>query len=136
MSEIVSRSDADRRLIEAGMVLVSELALDTVLRRIVELAVELTGARYGALGVLTPDGQRIEEFVTVGVTDEERAAIGDPPVGHGLLGVIITEARPMRLPGHRRRPSFGGVPSESPADATRSWERPSPAADGCSATST
>jgi signal transduction histidine kinase len=114
MTEIVSRSDADRRLIEAGMVLVSELALDTVLRRIVELAVELTGARYGALGVLTPDGHRIEEFITVGVTDEERAAIGDPPVGHGLLGVIITEARPMRLPDIAADPRSVGFPPNHP----------------------
>ena len=57
-----------------------------MLQRIVELAVELTDARYGALGVLTPDGRRIEEFITVGITPEERAAIGDPPVGHGILG--------------------------------------------------
>ena len=114
MTEIVSRSDADRRLIEAGMVLVSELALDTVLRRIVELAVELTGARYGALGVLTPDGRRIEEFITVGVTDEERAAIGDPPVGHGLLGALITEARPMRLPDIAADPRSVGFPPNHP----------------------
>ena len=114
MSEIVSRSDADRHLIEAGMVLASELALDTVLRRIVELAVELTGARYGALGVLTPDGQRIEEFITVGVTDEERAAIGDPPVGHGLLGALITEARPMRLPDISADPRSVGFPPNHP----------------------
>jgi two-component system, NarL family, sensor histidine kinase DevS len=98
MSEIVNHSDVDRRLIEAGMVLASELTLDAVLRRIVEIAVELTGARYGALGVLTQDGRRIEEFITVGITDEERAAIGDPPVGHGLLGALISEARPLRLP--------------------------------------
>ena len=114
MPEIVSRSDADRHLIEAGMVLASELALDTVLRRIVELAVELTGARYGALGVLTPDGRRIEEFITVGVTDEERAAIGDPPVGHGLLGALITEARPMRLPDIAADPRSVGFPPHHP----------------------
>lgn len=79
------------------MTLASEQSLDDVLRRIVELAVEATHARYGALGVLTPDGRQIEEFVTVGVTDEERAAIGDPPTGHGLLGVLITEPHPLRL---------------------------------------
>ena len=135
MSEIVSRSDTDRHLIEAGMVLASELSLDAVLRRIVEVAVELTGARYGALGVLTPDGRRIEEFVTVGVTDEERAAIGDPPVGHGLLGALITEARPMRLPNIAADPRSVGFPRTT-RPCARSWERPSPAADGCSATST
>ena len=76
------------------MILASELALDAVLLRIVELAVELTGARYGALGVLTPDGRTIEEFITVGITPEQRSAIGDPPTGHGLLGALITEAHP------------------------------------------
>ena len=114
MSEIVSRADTDRHLIEAGMVLASELSLDTVLRRIVELAVELTGARYGALGVLTPDGRRIEEFITVGITDEERAAIGDPPVGHGLLGALITEARPMRLPDIAADQRSVGFPPNHP----------------------
>ncbi len=59
------------------MILASELSLETVLQRIVDLAVEITDARYGALGVLTPDQQAIEEFITVGVTSEERAAIGD-----------------------------------------------------------
>jgi signal transduction histidine kinase len=114
MSESVNRSDADRRLIEAGMVLASELTLDAVLRRIVEVAVELTGARYGALGVLTPDGQRIEEFVTVGITDEERAAIGDPPVGHGLLGALITEAHPLRLPDIAADSRSVGFPPNHP----------------------
>jgi signal transduction histidine kinase len=114
MPEMAKRSDADRRLIEAGMVLVSELTLDAVLRRIVEVAVELTGARYGALGVLTPDGRRIEEFVTVGITDEARAAIGDPPVGHGLLGALITEARPMRLPDIAADPRSVGFPPNHP----------------------
>jgi signal transduction histidine kinase len=90
--------DGDRRLIEAGMILASELSLDAVLLRIVELAVELTRARYGALGVLTPDGRAIEEFITVGITPEERAALGDPPTGHGLLGALITEASPLRIP--------------------------------------
>jgi hypothetical protein len=85
-------ADADRRLIAAGMELASERTLDAVLLRIVQLAVELTDATYGALGVLTPDGRSIEEFITVGITAEERAALGDPPTGHGLLGALIREA--------------------------------------------
>ena len=111
-----------------------ELTLDIVLRRIVELAVELTDARYGALGVLTPDGQRIEEFVTVGVTDEERAAIGDPPVGHGLSGVIITEAHPIRLSDIAADPR--SVDSSHDPPMRSLLGAPSPAAGGCSATST
>lgn len=96
------------------MELASERALDAVLRRIVEVAVELTGARYGALSVLTPDGRLIEEFVTVGISDEERAAIGDPPVGHGLLGALITEARPLRLPDIAADPRSVGFPPNHP----------------------
>ena len=107
-------NDGDRRLIEAGMILASELTLDAVLLRIVELAVELTDARYGALGVLTPDGRLIEEFITVGITPEERAALGDPPTGHGLLGALISEARPLRIPDISTDPRSVGFPPNHP----------------------
>jgi signal transduction histidine kinase len=106
--------EGDRRLIEAGMALASELSLDAVLLRIVELAVDLTGARYGALGVLTPDGRSIEEFITVGITAEERAALGDPPTGHGLLGALIREARPLRIPDIGADPRSVGFPLNHP----------------------
>jgi two-component system, NarL family, sensor histidine kinase DevS len=106
--------EGDRRLIEAGMALASELSLDAVLRRIVELAVDLTGARYGALGVLTPDGRSIEEFITVGITADERAALGDPPTGHGLLGALIREARPLRIPDIGADPRSVGFPPNHP----------------------
>jgi two-component system, NarL family, sensor histidine kinase DevS len=104
----------DRRLIEAGMVLASELALDAVLQRIVELAADLTDARYGALGVLTQDGSRIEDFITVGITDEERARLGDPPTGHGLLGVLIRDAQPIRIPNISADPRSVGFPPNHP----------------------
>jgi signal transduction histidine kinase len=106
--------EGDRRLIEAGMALASELSLDAVLLRIVELAVDLTGARYGALGVLTPDGRSIEEFITVGITAEERASLGDPPTGHGLLGALIREARPLRIPDIGADPRSVGFPPKHP----------------------
>jgi signal transduction histidine kinase len=114
MSKRAVAKDADRRLIEAGMILASELSLDVVLRRIVEVAAELTGARYGALGVLTPDGQRIEEFITVGISPEERAALGDPPTGHGLLGALIREAHPLRIPEIAADPRSVGFPPKHP----------------------
>jgi signal transduction histidine kinase len=107
-------ADRDRQLIEAGMILASELSLDAVLLRIVELAVDVTGARYGALGVLTPEGREIEEFITVGITPEERAALGDPPKGHGLLGVLIREARPLRIPDISVDPRSVGFPPNHP----------------------
>ena len=97
------------------MILASELSLDAVLLRIVELAVDLTDARYGALGVLTPDGRLIEEFITVGISPEDRAALGAPPTGHGLLGALITEARPLRIPDIGADPrSFGFPPNHPP----------------------
>ena len=106
--------DGDRRLIQAGMVLASELSLDVVLQRIVELAVDLTGARYGALGVLAPDGRSIQDFITVGITPQERAALGDPPVGHGLLGALIHEAEPLRIPDIGADPRSVGFPPNHP----------------------
>jgi signal transduction histidine kinase len=106
--------DGDRSLIEAGMALASELSLDAVLQRIVELAVDLTGARYGALGVLTPDGRSIEDFITVGITPEERAALGNPPVGHGLLGALTREPHPIRIPNIAADPRSVGFPPNHP----------------------
>ncbi len=114
MSAQTPPNPRDHALIEAGMILASELSLDAVLQRIVELAVEITDARYGALGVLTPDGRAIEEFITVGVTPEERAAIGDPPVGHGVLGLLIEEVGPLRLPDIGADPRSVGFPPNHP----------------------
>jgi signal transduction histidine kinase len=115
VSEPIVRPDRERILLESGMTLASELSLDAVLRRIVELAVGATHARYGALGVLSPDGRRIEEFITVGVTDEERAAIGDPPTGHGILGVLISDPHPLRLSNIADDPRSVGFPANHPS---------------------
>ena len=101
-------------LIEAGLALVSELDLDAVLERIVELAVAITGARYGALGVLGETTPQIERFITKGVTDEERAAIGHLPEGKGILGLLIREARPMRIPEIGDDPRSAGFPPNHP----------------------
>jgi len=114
MSAQTPPNPRDHALIEAGMILASELSLDAVLQRIVELAVEITDAHYGALGVLTPDGRAIEEFITVGVTPEERAAIGDPPVGHGVLGLLIEKVGPLRLPDIGADPRSVGFPPNHP----------------------
>ena len=96
------------------MALASELSLDAVLLRIVELAVDLTGARYGALGVLTPDGRSIEEFITVGITPEERARSVTRRPGHGLLGALIREAHPLRIPDIGADPRSVGFPPNHP----------------------
>jgi len=93
-----SASNKDRRdqLLELGLALAADLSLPTVLQRIIGLAVELTGARYGALGVLGANG-RIRQFITVGISEEERRAIGPLPVGEGILGALIHDAKPLRL---------------------------------------
>jgi signal transduction histidine kinase len=114
MPERQAPGEGDRRLIEAGMELASEHSLDAVLQRIIELAVDLTDARYGALGVLTPDGRSIDDFITVGITPEERAALGDPPSGHGLLGALIHEARTLRIPDIAADPRSVGFPPNHP----------------------
>ncbi|HZO97976.1 MAG TPA: GAF domain-containing sensor histidine kinase [Gaiellaceae bacterium] len=112
-----------RALFEAGLALSSELSLDAVLRRLVEAAAELTEARYAALGVVEPGGARLERFVAHGVGPEVEAEIGHRPEGRGILGVLVREARPLRLhdltedprafgfpPGHPPMRTFLGVP--------------------------
>lgn len=88
----------DRRdlLLEAGLALTSELSLPSLLGRIVRLACQLTGARYGALGVLGPGGG-ISQFVTCGLTAAERRRIGPPPKGEGLLGALLRAGPPLRV---------------------------------------
>src|SRR6266542_1395156 len=107
--------EVDRRdlLIEAGLTLASELSLPAVLRRIVELAVEVTGARYGAVGVLGPGGE-ITDIITSGVTEEQRRAIGHIPEGRGILGVLIKEPKPLRLHDIRDDPRSVGFPPNHP----------------------
>ncbi|TMB88525.1 MAG: GAF domain-containing protein, partial [Chloroflexi bacterium] len=118
----VSESRAEA-LLSTGLALAAELSLPVLLQRLIELAVELTEARYGALGVLSADGTHLVDFVTTGITDAERAAIGDLPHGRGILGVLIDEAHPLRLddiaadarsvgfpPNHPHMRSFLGAP--------------------------
>jgi signal transduction histidine kinase len=85
-----------RALTEAGITLASELSLEAVLQKVVDVACELVGARYGALSVLGSSG-KIERFITHGLSEEERARIGHLPVGRGLLGVIIREGTTIRM---------------------------------------
>jgi signal transduction histidine kinase len=105
--------DRAERLIRSGLTLASELGLEAVLQRIVDEAVDLTDAMYGALGVLGPDG-RIAEFVTTGITPEQRAAIGDPPTGHGILGLLISDPRPIRIPNLADHELSYGFPPNHP----------------------
>jgi two-component system, NarL family, sensor histidine kinase DevS len=113
VTDRVQDRDRSELLIEAGLALASERSLEAILQRIVELAVDITLARYGAISVLAPDG-RIEEFITEGITDEERAEIGPPPTGHGVLGLLISEGRPLRLTEIGAHPRSVGFPPHHP----------------------
>lgn len=110
-------------LLQAALTITSELSLDAVLTKIVNVAKELARARYAALGVARGDRKGLTRFVVSGVTDEEIAKIGDWPRGMGLLGALLQEPSPLRLrhiaddprsigfpPGHPAMTSFLGVP--------------------------
>src|ERR671937_852009 len=116
-------SERLRTLLDTGIAISSELSLDAVLERIVEAAAALTGARYAALGVIDRTGTALERFITTGVDEQTRAAIGDLPRGRGILGVLIREAKTLLLrdlqedarsvgfpPHHPEMHSFLGVP--------------------------
>jgi signal transduction histidine kinase len=103
-----------RRLLEAVLEVGRELDLDAVLRQIIESAAELVDARYGALGVLDPSGTRLERFITVGLDDAAIERIGDLPEGHGILGLLIVEPNPIRLPDLAEHPDSFGFPPEHP----------------------
>jgi signal transduction histidine kinase len=104
-----------RSLVEAGIALTSEGSLDGLLRRLLALAAELTGARYAALGVIAAGGGGLERFLTYGLDPETEAAIGSPPEGRGILGTLIREAHPLRLHDLMTDPRSAGVPPHHPA---------------------
>jgi signal transduction histidine kinase len=85
-----------------------------MLRRIIEAAVALVDARFGALGVLDESRTRLAQFITVGVDAEAHAAIGSLPEGHGILGLLIVDAKPLRLPDLREHPDRFGFPDRHP----------------------
>jgi signal transduction histidine kinase len=112
-----------RAVLDASIVVTSELSIEAVLQRIVEAAAELTRARYAALGVIDQSGTGLENFVTTGLDEETIRRIGDLPRGRGILGVLIRDAKPLRLaelgadarsvgfpPHHPPMKSFLGVP--------------------------
>jgi signal transduction histidine kinase len=103
-----------RALFEAGLAVSSELSLDVLLRRLVETAAELTGARYAALGVIDASGSQLEQFITHGIDAEMHAQIGSLPRGRGILGVLIREAKPLRLHALSEDPRSVGFPPAHP----------------------
>ncbi|MDT4918003.1 MAG: hypothetical protein QOI15_201 [Pseudonocardiales bacterium] len=102
-----------RALLRAIETVTGDLALEVVLRNVVESACELAHAQYGALGVIGPDGG-LEQFITVGVDDETAAQIGPLPQGKGLLGALINDPRPIRLQQMTDDPRSTGFPPNHP----------------------
>jgi signal transduction histidine kinase len=103
-----------RALLDAVVAISSDLDLHSVLDRIVASACRLTGARYGALGVLGSSGGDLVEFVTSGFTPQQHAAIGELPRGKGILGLLIQEPRPLRLRPLQAHPASYGFPRGHP----------------------
>lgn len=106
------------RLLDAVMAIGSEQTLADVLKRITETAADLVNAKYAALGVLDESGLRLAEFITVGLDDAEADRIGPRPDGHGLLGLLIVEPVPIRLPDLHAHPDSFGFPSHHPPMTT------------------
>lgn len=97
----------------AGLAISAELSLDMVLKKVVDQARSLVGARYGAVSVVDRNG-RIDQFITSGISPEEREAIGPPPLGHGVLGISLHEGRNLRLKEVREHPASKGFPPNHP----------------------
>jgi len=110
---LIGTRDKMDGLLDAVLAVASGLELDTTLRQIVQAAIELGEASYGALGVLAEDNS-LAEFVYIGIDPETREQIGHLPEGHGLLGLVIDEAKPLRLEEISAHPASVGFPAHHP----------------------
>ncbi|EME55088.1 GAF domain-containing protein [Amycolatopsis decaplanina] len=113
LSEIVKTRDRLQGLLDAVLAVATGLELDSTLQRIVQAAVELVDARYGALGVLG-DEDGLSEFVYEGIDAETRSHMGHLPEGRGLLGLLIAEPQPVRVPDLTLHPASVGFPANHP----------------------
>ncbi|HET9212969.1 MAG TPA: GAF domain-containing sensor histidine kinase [Thermoanaerobaculia bacterium] len=98
---------------EAALGIYGELALETVLQRVVDRARHLVDAQYGALSVID-EQHRIKSFITSGISAETRERIGPPPVGHGILGVVLNEGQRLRMTDLTKDPRSAGFPPHHP----------------------
>ena len=116
MSDVDHSPSRDRvqRLLDAILAVGSGLDLASTLELIIRAATALVDARYGALGVLDEPRRSLSEFITVGIDDEGIRAIGDRPHGHGILGLLIVEPKPLRLPNLTEHPDSYGFPPGHP----------------------
>jgi signal transduction histidine kinase len=115
LAEIVRTRDRLQGLLDAVVAVGAGLELEGTLNRIVRTAVELVDARYGALGVLSPDGrERLAEFAHVGADDQTAAGLGEPPEGRGLLGMLIEHPETVRVADLTEHPASVGFPPNHP----------------------
>jgi signal transduction histidine kinase len=115
--EIIGIEDKLHRLLDAVMSVAGELSLPDTLRRITELAAQLSDAQFAALGVLGTERDLVE-FITVGMDDQQRHLIGELPSGKGILGLLIRHPEPIRLPDLRSHPAAFGFPADHPPMGT------------------
>src|SRR5215207_9578532 len=113
LDEIVNTRDSLQALLDAMLAVASGLELESTLQRIVSVATELVDARYGALGVLGSDNY-LDRFVYVGIDPDTRAKMGHLPQGHGLLGQLISDPKPLRLRDLSQHPVSVGFPPHHP----------------------
>jgi signal transduction histidine kinase len=113
VGEVVTSRERLRALLDAVVGIGTDLDLHSTLRRIVEAACSLVGAKYGALGVIGPD-KLLTEFITHGISPEVHAQIGDLPHGRGVLGLLIADPRPVRMPDITEHPQSYGFPPNHP----------------------
>jgi len=106
------------QLLEVGRAIVSELDLETLLRQVLDAARDLTGARYAALGILDQDKSGLERFLHSGIDEQTRREIGPLPRGRGVLGELIRNPRPLRLPDVGAHPRSYGFPPNHPGMET------------------
>ena len=118
LQAVLATRDRMRGLLEAVVAIGSGLDLESTLRRIVEAAVRLVDATYGALGVIgdgSGDRKRLAEFIPVGLTPERIGQIDHWPEGRGLLGLLIDDPRPLRMADMSAHPASSGFPEGHPA---------------------
>ncbi|MGW2745569.1 sensor histidine kinase [Streptomyces sp. NPDC001450] len=113
VAQVRAARDRVHTLLDAVLAVGSDLDLEVVLHRIVESAVTLVDAQYGALGVLGDEGT-IKQFLTVGIDEEAIARIGHYPRGEGILGLLIRHPEPLRLANLADHPASAGFPAGHP----------------------
>jgi signal transduction histidine kinase len=117
LQAVLGTRDRMRGLLEAVVAIGSGLELEAMLRRLVEAAVDLVDAKYGALGVIG-DGKRLAQFIPVGVTEEEISKIHHWPEGRGLLGLLVRDPQALRLAKITSHPESSGFPDGHPVMRT------------------